>query len=470
MKPGLPKRPDDSFIQTNLEPGGLSPRKLTTLIALGLALAVVIVGTIVILPQLDHSTPAGVAVHLTPTATYLPTYTQAPAPPTPIGGYPTVDPGGIRGVTPTTLPYPLPGWQVAGPNFATTIGFAPSDPQVAYACGPVASTTTSSSTLVPIGIATKTAAGWGKPVTIANSAGCAPPSVNPQNPRDVIVLLNDCFTCAPTPAPHLYRSQDSGQTWKLQRAPADSTSPDGVEGFDRAAWAGGTLFAARDTSTAFFGVAHIIAASVNGQPLAWVDASLGLSSSKTAFIDLAVGTTCYISIDQFATPNTPPTTSTWLTSDNGKTWTPAANLQAGTVPLQLYGASPTGTSVIATQAQQPGAAESPYNDVFYRSVDGMKTWQQLQSLPAPYFISTLFPVDDGSAFAYGNGVASGNVLFKLLPGATQFTQLLTTTVPGNVALQAIQEDANGHAVAIWANSGIISNNGNLQPGLQTRTP
>lgn len=463
-------RPETSFVQTRLQGPGFSTRKLFILISLVMALLIVIAGTFLLLSQIHDVRLATVQPTVITTPQYgftlLPTYTPQPPPPTPMPGTPTYPPG--KGAVPTPPAFPQPGWTPIGPAYATTVAFAPSDQRIGYACGPqhaLSPRAASASGPGPqpylVSSSQDTGQHWFPAVTLKAYEACTL-SINPTNPKDVVISLFPCNLCAPEPPPDFQRSQDGGRTWQAMPMPSDPATPDGVFSLD-VMWAGGTLFAGRYLGYAPPGATtHFIAASVNGQPLAWVDGNLRLDSTKGNFADLAyaIGPTCFIIVYTSTTPNTTPTTAYYRTTNAGVTWTATTGLTTNGTILSILAATPDGKTILGYDA---GTMTGTLNGAF-RSLDNGAHWQRLPDFPDQESGYTGFILPDGTLI-FGVHPTNGNnlMLFKLVPGGAQWAMI--TSLNQTIDLLAVIADANGHPAAIWADAGRDGYD-NLQQGLQ----
>ena len=439
-----PSHPGDSFVRTNLDQHGNARRIWLLLTVLGLAATGIIVGTIILLPL--HSKPIQpVVVHLTPTATYLPTYTLAPVPPT-------------ATATATATPdlsqaYPQPGWAIAGPHNATAVAFAPNNPTVGYACGPTvaipyvsAQLSQSSSGGEDFSFAVRSAQGWGKWTSLNISAATCSLQVDPTNPQDVALLLNHCDLCLPGGASDLYRTEDGGAHWIQQIVPVDPKDPQGFSGFQDVFWAGDTLFADRFTAMgADQQMTHFILASRHGQALTWVDDALGLNWTHLGSVQATVNTTCYVDVWLPAANQGISSFLHYQSADGGLHWTPTRQFTTGADPIDLTLSSPDGHALIGsvTYPGTGGVYPSPH---YYRSLNGGQTWQ-----PFPSTIGdrqSFFLAPDGTLL-YVELNANAHQVFRWDPGASAVTAL-GQPFPGQVTLSALEVDSRGHPVAIWA--------------------
>ncbi|HEY7356955.1 MAG TPA: hypothetical protein VH590_10835, partial [Ktedonobacterales bacterium] len=155
---------------------------------------------------------------------------------------PTPTPGGFSYSSLTSQPTPGPGWTLAGPQYASSIAFAPGAPETAYACGVEQAT---GSQLVPIrvGISRDYGHTWQMFSTPAVGVSCNL-SVDPTNARDVLLIVSPDNQCASPAASKLYRALDGGEQWSRWSLPPQDSDQSPALLCAQWAWVGSTLYIA----------------------------------------------------------------------------------------------------------------------------------------------------------------------------------------------------------------------------------
>ncbi len=485
--------PDASFTTSSLDdpqpysvrssgmPGRISraPRKGAILSVLALSLVVVLIATTLLLRAMDGGKSAATANSevypvKTPTSGYAitiyPTYTPGPLPPTWTPGGPADPNGGYKnGVDAPPPQFPQPGWRAIGPGFATGAAFSVSNPLIGYVCGPEPFPNGASGIpTAPIEIARTTDGGktFG-PATVLEASQACTLTVDPTNPDDVALLLNSCISgCAPSPPDDLFRTLDGGKTWTQLMVPADSTQTHSGSGFNRALFAGSTLFAQGQLSYDNGTNPHTVAASVNNGPLQWVDSAF-LTANQMPTLGFAFGATCYMEVYTYNTltpqGSSPPSVSWYSTTNGGVTWIASQPFSVHGVELTVIASDPQAHYLVGADYTNPGVQQN------YISADSGKTWQPMPSIPngSYAFVNNIFIVPDGTIISQANLPSGTTGISSLAPGSTTWQNI--AMIAGGPDLVATMYDVNGHLTAIWANAGF---NGMHLPqrGLQAHTP
>ena len=362
--------------------------------------------------------------------------------------------------TQATIPnFPLRGWHTGGPSGATAIAFAPGSPTVAYTCGAIRQPAAITGVVSPMFVAVSTdgAKTWTtESPSIAESALCSL-SVNPTNPRDVVLFTVNCSSnCTGDPVNHLYRSRNGGQSWAeltLPELPADGA---GAPSFtNQLAWSGTTLFATTMANVSGGKPVQHLLASVNAGPFARVDQETLFSGAGMGGI-FSLGTAVYVELfpsgchfSYFCTLA--------KTTDGGATWR-QISLQYQQQAVDLL-ATGNGTLIVGTPngAIEHSALASTQNDG--------QTWQTLPTGPSGL---AYHMVGDGTLFL---STLDTGAIYRLFRGSPQWQLVVPSTESGPTGIDdgslVFQVDAAGHPVAIWRDAGQDQNaNGAQYPGLQ----
>ncbi len=450
--PDLPPRPGDSFVVTSLEGRrGLSTRAFWLLVTLGVAMVVVIAGTLGLLRVIpDGASPAasGTATSTPPRFTELPTYTP----------------------TPTT---PLPsGWSLGGPQLSPPppgaivdeIAYAPSQPNTLYSCG---------ATDAGVGFSKSTDGGatWSQPSTILtdvqnSQTNLCVLAVSPTQANDIAVLGAYCRVTGCSGSLNntwgMARSRDGGATWHDQSPPGTDAASSSFSGL--MAWAGTTLLCGVTDPNS----AHQLAVSVNGGSFTFIGninppagTAYAVSYLNALGTDLIAGIVYEgVTANQMLAPAAVP----FVSADDGNAWN-----QLG-LPNndQFEDTTPDGQTLIA------------YDSVASRLLltHDLTHWQATPALPvdSALELSDAFiqATPDGTVLAYyatspnfASSVAQYGALYVLAAGSSKWASPLALTLTGprdswNITPIAVVPDSQGRPATLW---GYASEANNFAPQL-----
>lgn len=356
--------------------------------------------------------------------------------------------------------YPLVGWQIGGPTFATAIAFASGSSGVAYACGANGEETSPGIHSIAVAFSADNARTWTTETTPGRSVLCTL-TVDPTNAQDVVLFTTTCATgCTSDPVTHLYRSRDQGRTWSELAIPALPAAPGaGASAFtSMLAWSGTTLIAETEASIPNGHPVQHLVASINAGPFVRVDQSPLFSNVGIGKV-FSVGTAVYVAIFPSGCTGT-YFCSLAKTSDGGTNWRQVSlRYQSQTVDLLAA----AGTALIV--GTPSGAIQHAQ---IARTGDDGQSWQTLPTGPAGM---EYFATDDGTLFL--TDLNSG-ALYRLAPGAQQWQLAVavssvdgstpTTLDDGSLVFQC---DGSGHPVAVWRDAAADQGSAPGQyPGLQ----
>ncbi|MGO8949274.1 MAG: zf-HC2 domain-containing protein [Ktedonobacterales bacterium] len=352
-----------------------------------------------------------------------------PTTPTP---YPSAT---LSGPTPTVqlnnLPAPGTGYTNAGPDWATNLAFAPSSPNIVYACGEVPYV----SIEILVAISTDGGHSWQSQASPASpdSAGILPRqgyslgplnpctlTVDPTNPWDVALLAQYCTDYVTSDngmiqceamSTQLYRSFDAGATWaEVGKSDGDWIAS---EIASEIAWVGSTLFISTTEG---------IARSIAGGPFTLLRQSFfGTTTDADLARNLSViGNTLFVSevACQAAAGGSPCAGPTERSDDLGVRWSPMSwTYRSNIVSLLVVGGDGKtliGRTLIGGQS-----------DIFLRSVDGGATWSPLPPAPnytGPFSSPSQSPTADFSGLFETDGLSSECPITES-PDGTIYTEL-----------------------------------------------
>ncbi|HEX6541216.1 MAG TPA: hypothetical protein VF040_05630 [Ktedonobacterales bacterium] len=336
------------------------------------------------------------------------------------------------------------GWKPIGPDWATDIAFT-SNGARGYVCGvnpPIP--------LVRFGVYDVHQQTWKElPSPASEGSGCEV-FVSPDAGSYVTLVVNDCLTangCPDTlPKSRLYESFDGGETWRERPLPGSMNVYD-------IAWANSTLFLATQGSMAADGTSipinapsHLLVSQSNGlftEIPAFTEIyarQLVGRSMQLGYIDLlSNGTTLYASLGGLSCSSY--CTIQVRSTDTGAHWTAYSAVYKNN-PITPLAALPYSHILIGWAISQTGGTMT-----LVQSTDNGDSWRELPVLPENSFAggANLFALPDGTIYAFCYGPASR--VYALPAGAT--TWQAVASLPAGVPL-AVQSDAVGHPVALWA--------------------
>ncbi|MDE3229347.1 MAG: hypothetical protein KGO05_05665 [Chloroflexota bacterium] len=326
------------------------------------------------------------------------------------------------------------GWTKAKPGFPDTLAAAPSDPDTLYSCSGDPIGASNPADVIAFSVSHDGGATWQTTNTPAQAGRCESLAVSPTNSQAVAFLASTCRQDCGEGSFLLYASLDGGARWTSPALP--SSGPLGVA--VPYAWVGATLFAAVGNSAP-----HVLAASRNGGPFAWVN---------TSFAPLpftSVGNTLYATLSGGSCPQDPTgCVELARSSDLGVSWSRVLPMYQG-YNVRVLDVAPDGVTMIGQEAR---AASSGGVFPLLRSTDGGASWRALPGFPAgkgPNDTNAVFAAPDGAVFArlFGASGAPPCAIFKLTPGASAWACSAQTADQFHFAL--VSWDAHGHPARVW---------------------
>ncbi|HEU5370535.1 MAG TPA: hypothetical protein VFU69_18830 [Ktedonobacterales bacterium] len=356
---------------------------------------------------------------------------------------------------------PSPGWMLAGPRYATSLAFAPSNPSTAYACGLKQST---GNQPVPLIVSVSHNAGrtWhtlGSPA----AGGFCNLSIDPTNAQDVMLIASPDNQCASPTTSKLYRTFDGGAHWSLWSLPPVGPHQSSVLLCVQWAWVGSTLYIAPFLS----GDAAFIrlAASVAGQAFDWLNPKgffAGVHRNPAITELLATDTTLYALVGS----QTDATNCCWFVQsrDAGVSWSRFTPKYQGR-PVSLMGTGADGRTLLG-QITYPGPPASQITEL---SADGGATWRALPPNPGNLIAGYLAAAPDGTLYAefdqnFSN-VSTGPQLgiYKVVPGASAWSYVGSS--PG-AGWFIVAWDGAGRPTALWGSV----NTAQMLPAIERHRP
>jgi hypothetical protein len=371
--------------------------------------------------------------------------------------------------TPISTLHPTSDWITGGPAIAQYVVFSSNNSSVAYTCGiqlgtgnapQMATQSTGAHPYLPhssgggvgpvfVGISEDGGKSWHMSQT-AYTGGICDIVVNPANYRDIILRVNACYSCVPGSGFDLYRSMDNGQKWTRLVLPPDGDAngtfsslitwlPDMVVV---------TPFLGRPGLTT---IPHLLAASINGDALTWVDSGLpGLTDTfPTISIDALISSGNKLIVSY--TDTNAGSDGVAESHDHGATW--------HSLPFTYNGQS---VKVLQTSVDGKiwvGTANSK-STALVLSKDGGQSWMQLPALPSQGFSSRspLVVALDGTV-----AVQLSTDIMLLVPDSSSWTQI-GRLISNNAHIIAFACSSAGRPTSLWANAG--DNGESLRNGLQ----
>jgi hypothetical protein len=431
-----------------------SPESRRTIV---IALACLGSALVIVLALILVSLPSGAPSPTGSTSATIITSTGATAIPTSFAPTDTPNP---KSFTPT--PLPAPGWHNAGPSFAESIAFTPSDAQTAYACGANAGGTSANAHGVPnsspeptmtLAVSHDGGATWQNVFAPFTGVHCSL-SVSPTNANDVVISDDEIGSgCSPCGGIAVYLSTDGGAHVTQLVLPPEA--PNVIPPIGAITWVGTHLYATVAPSGSEM-PPHQLAVSNNGGAFQWVNESgLPKANGKAPLLSTIVGDgPALAAIANYA--NCAACTEIVL-SMNGVTWqsipfADVAYLWAGT----------DGKTLLAAQA---GISQIDVSKDF-----GMT----FHTVPTPNVIPTpdddILLAPDGTIYGAFDGLRGFNTggIFRLSPGSTQWA--LAAAYPAARTLLGVQWDGAGHPLALWGQATFNYTAGMIGPGLQRHAP
>jgi hypothetical protein len=354
------------------------------------------------------------------------------------------------------------GWQPAGPIDAQGIAFAPSDSAVAYTCAAPEFSSLDKPVPILLEISRDDGRTWQSLPTPARGVQCGL-TVNPMDASDVALVgvLSPPGQATPTAsaAPNafeIYRSFDGGATWRPWPLPAAS----GVARFTwytwyQWAWAGATLFVAPyvDGEQGY----TRLAASVAGQPLAWVEQhGLFAGAPPDTSINDLIGTpttTLYLDLISRNCALPDDCLRTMQTLDGGVSWSRFMGQYQGQ-PVYLYqnqvatGATPSLFGEVVDPTDPSEERRS-----YVHSEDGGFSWRPLVAPPRHLIITQIAQIPDGTLYAElwpfpGTRLESAAPgIYVLAPGVDKWR--FAAAYPHGGGWITVSWNEQGHALALW---------------------
>jgi hypothetical protein len=332
--------------------------------------------------------------------------------------------------------------------------FAPSDPTTGYTCELQYDPRTDLPVAVHIGVSRDAGKTWQTlPVSPGAGATCIM-RISPTNAQDIALRTSPCMYICGSGNPlviRYYVSTNGGASWAGLPLPAGASTNQQV---DQYVWAGTTLFVSSVWTAQRPNNGHVLAASVDGGPLAWVDQNGLLADLPTGLpiggLDEMIAgsdTTLFVNLTGPDCQNYTQCKWLWKTSDGGSTWT---HIQS------TYGADGVGI-VSAGNGYVPliGLRNISQGDPapLLLSTNGGATWTALSALPANAHISQWLALraPDGSIFMqFQTGPTDQTqTIYDLPAGASSWTPIVLVD-NNKMTLAALSWDSSGHPTALWA--------------------
>jgi hypothetical protein len=314
---------------------------------------------------------------------------------------------------------------------------SPADPQTMYAC------TANQSQQVEVSVSHDGGATWGPrlPTPVTGGPFGAPAfAVNPTNPRDLLLAsaINQGVN-------QVYRSFNGGAHWQHLTDLGDLT-------FEALGWAGSTaLVVTQLTESAGTPLAELYA-SFNGGPFGRLDhnGKLGdydISQSPSLVITgtMLPGQPSAILLT-FGQSVSPVFTTTVRSVDGGATWQQVTFKETNGSVIAPLAASQDGGALVGILQAAPTAAVS--------SGDAGQDWNAAPGIPdGTNHFNQLLVVGDGTVFATAGPASSESEnrnIYELRPGTSAWTTVASLQQSSMDYTIVVQQDAHGHAVALWA--------------------
>ena len=366
---------------------------------------------------------------------------------------PTVTPTTIS--SPTSISTPLPNiWQPAALiNYGKAIAFARSDPQTGYVCGD--SSPGDTVTTLELGVTHDGGHTWTTKSLQGITGDNCNIAVNPYNANDIVLSIVSCWVDCNGISYNPYRSLDGGKTWTHQVLPPGNGAS--VDYFlNSPVWTPTALFFYVSPISAAVGFpAHLIAVSVNGGSLTWTTNPEPQTNDQIIQI-FTVGN----SIHAFDDVPSDVQGNHWdlaTSTDNGATWV-HIKPQGTTIPD--YVQSDSDVHIVL------GFIFGIDVPSYLRSTDGGRTWGVLPTLPAGGHTSLLpgAQAPDGTIFGLYSVLNTGDSIYKLAPGGTDWTSLgsIAQDPAGNQDSIAVSCDVTGHPEIVWLVTSKASGSGSNQ--------
>lgn len=354
---------------------------------------------------------------------------------------------------------PTTGWHLGGPMCAERIGFAHSNPVIAYACGANMPDPHQTASII-IWSSHDQAHTWQTHTTPARARVCDL-TIDPTNPLDVVFMTISCSTCSAS----LYRTFDGGQTWTIFPFPVLNSSGS-MYSWTYWVWKDSTLFLAPWISGSSLTI-NRIAVSVAGRQFAWL-AQEGMVASIPQDANIAGmyanSTTLYVVWGSRS--HCPPICGgVETTNDSGTTWS-YLSPTFDHLPVFLSIATLSAENVLYGIVYHSDQASIVW------SRDGGNSWAALPPLPLP-MVERIIATPDGTLYVgmYTTNLPETgpkNGIYKLSPDTMQWNYV--TSFPGDNSWFTVEWDNAGHPVALWG--GVSQQQGpNLaHPGLEFHMP
>lgn len=376
---------------------------------------------------------------------------------------------------PTATPTPPPlaitaqqGWLTASTHLAFTqdIQFASSNPYVGYACG--VAENIGQATPLQLSITNDGGRSWiAQKPTMLNYTGCGL-QINPIHDNWLLLTAATCNIGCDGAYPDFYVSHDFGKTWSQLKVPTGENTTVVISG---AVWAGTDLLLNVLHHVQYIDnivPTHLLAASINGGPLQWVDSALFYSQMGMHPLRLNIlglGATWIAALDDRKIACTLPFGCLLMmqSTDHGATWQrviSTISISSGSVQTSADGKELFGYQSVTTTVSN-----------LVVSHDAGQTWQALPADPTVAgenrSYDTIFAAPDGALFitfsVYSPQSSNQILIYTLAPNGTTW-QAINTGTSGNAlkirSLVAVSIGPGGHAVALWA---ILQTFGNTSP-------